>query len=268
MALRNQPYIPLYVQDYLTDEKLNECSASTQGIYIKIMCLLHKSSDYGSLLLKQKDKQTDKPIKNFANKIVKHLPFSLNEIEQALFELIDEDVLQLNKSGNDLSQKRMIQDNILSIKRATAGSKGGKKTQFAKAKIEANPEDEDEIENINEVYNNVLKTWNFFAGKYDLSKIIKLSDKRKGNIKARFREKEFDLIVVLKSAEKQPFLLGDNEKGWSIDFDWIFGSQNNYLKVLEEKYTEKNNGTHKSVITKDGFRRIAENIANDSRLDR
>ena len=24
MALRNQPYIPLYVQDFLTDEKLNQ----------------------------------------------------------------------------------------------------------------------------------------------------------------------------------------------------------------------------------------------------
>ena len=35
MALRNQPYIPLYVQDFLTDEKLNQCSPASQGIYIK-----------------------------------------------------------------------------------------------------------------------------------------------------------------------------------------------------------------------------------------
>ena len=57
MSLRNQPYFPLYVQDFLTDEKLNCCSASSQGVYIKIMCLLHKSEVYGELMLKQKDKQ-------------------------------------------------------------------------------------------------------------------------------------------------------------------------------------------------------------------
>ena len=62
MALRDQPYLPLYVQDYLTDEKLNNCSASSQGIYIKIMCLFHKCDPYGGILLKQNDKQNDKPI--------------------------------------------------------------------------------------------------------------------------------------------------------------------------------------------------------------
>ncbi len=54
MALRNQPYLPLFVQDYLTDEKLNECSAQSQGVYIKIMCLMHKSETYGKNFAKAK----------------------------------------------------------------------------------------------------------------------------------------------------------------------------------------------------------------------
>jgi len=57
MALRDQPYLPLYVQDYLTDEKLNECSPATQGVYIKLLCVLHKMEEYGTILLKQKRKQ-------------------------------------------------------------------------------------------------------------------------------------------------------------------------------------------------------------------
>ncbi len=54
MALRNQPYFPLYVQDFLTDEKLAECSAESTGVYIRLMCILHKSEEYGCILLKTK----------------------------------------------------------------------------------------------------------------------------------------------------------------------------------------------------------------------
>ena len=136
MALRNQPYIPLYVQDFLTDEKLLECSSSSVGVYIMIMCVMHKSKDYGTVLLKQKDKQKDKQSFNFAYKLVKHLPFPVDEIAKAIDELISEDVLQL--VGDKLCQKRMIADNELSLKRSDAGKKGGNKTQFDKANKQAN----------------------------------------------------------------------------------------------------------------------------------
>jgi len=150
MALRDQPYLPLYVQDFLTDEKLMECSASTTGIYIRLICIMHKSDEYGVILLKQKDKQTDNQIKNFALKLAKYMPYSTDEIISGLSELISEGVLQ---NGNDkISQKRMIKDNEISIVRADAGKKGGLKTQYAKAKEEAkaqaNTENENENENI------------------------------------------------------------------------------------------------------------------------
>lgn len=159
MTLRNQPYIPLYVQDFLTDEKLNECSAEATGVYIKVMCIMHKSNPYGKILLKQKDKQNSSKVKNFASKLLRHLPYSLLIIERSLNELISEDVLQLN--GNSLCQKRMIKDCEISTKRAKAGKKGGKKTQefassFAKANIKANSEYEYESEYINkELFFNV-----------------------------------------------------------------------------------------------------------------
>lgn len=161
MALRDQPYIPLYIQDFLTDEKLMECSAESTGVYIKLMCLMHKSEQYGTILLKQKDKQTDNQIKNFALKIARFLPFEIDVIERSLNELISEKVLQLEEDF--LSQKRMIRDNNLSVIRSSVGSKGGKKTQenikdfatnFAKAKSKANYEYENEIEIEYELDNN------------------------------------------------------------------------------------------------------------------
>lgn len=194
MSLRNQPYFPLYIQDYLTDEKLNECSASSQGIYVKILCIMHKSSEYGKILLKQKDKQSDNQILNFAYKLVKHLTFSESEISIALEELISEKVIFIE--GDKLCQKRMIRDNDLSIKRSKAGKKGGKSTQknknFAKAKVEANSEYE--YENENEViypYNSVnfkkaWKAWLIYKNK---------------EFKFKYKSKDTEQIALKKLSE-------------------------------------------------------------------
>jgi len=136
MALRDQPYMPLYIKDFLTDEKLNECSASAQGVYIKIMCLLHKSETYGGLLLKQKFKQSENQITNFAELFARLLPFNLHEIESALKELLEAKVMYFD--GDFLWQKRMKKDGEISEIRSEAGSKGGKKTQQKDVNFDSN----------------------------------------------------------------------------------------------------------------------------------
>lgn len=151
MALRDQPYIPLYIQDIMTDLELNECCASTHGIFIKgIMCLMHKSETYGMILLKQKYKQVEQQNESkgyaFSFQLEKHLPYSQMEIYSAIQELIREKVCYYN--GDYLCQKRMIRDNELSVKRAKAGKKGGETTQFAKASAKAKPQAPPENENV------------------------------------------------------------------------------------------------------------------------
>lgn len=126
MNKRKHPFLKLYVQDFLSDERLNLCSASAQGVYIKILCVLHKSDPYGQILLKQKDKQKSSTRLNFACKLAKLLPFGLDVIKPSLDELLDENVLQID--GDVLYQKRMLKDAEISAKRAKAGSKGGRKT--------------------------------------------------------------------------------------------------------------------------------------------
>ena len=146
MPLRDQPYLPLYVQDFLTDEKLMECSAATTGIYIRLMCIMHKSDEYGTILLKQKDKQASKQVENFALKLARYMPYSVAEISAGISELLSEEVLKVE--GDKLIQKRMVRDNEISNIRAVAGKKGGEKTQeIAKAKFKANSEYEYDIDN-------------------------------------------------------------------------------------------------------------------------
>jgi hypothetical protein len=69
-------------------------------------------------------------------------------MEAAISELVDNDVLQVDHLT--LYQKRMVRDNEISEVRAKAGSTGGKKTQFAKAKVKANNKANTEYEYENE----------------------------------------------------------------------------------------------------------------------
>jgi uncharacterized protein YdaU (DUF1376 family) len=161
MALRDQPYIPLYIQDFLTDEKLIECSAQATGVYIRLMCVMHKSVEYGKILLKQKDKQDGDQIKNFALKVVKHMPYPTEVVTAAISELLAENVIHIE--GDSLCQKRMIEDNSTSLSRAKAGKKGGESAQAKiRAKERANSENEIAIENEIETVKKIKESKNDF----------------------------------------------------------------------------------------------------------
>lgn len=162
MALRDQPYLPLYVQDFLTDEKLMECSAQATGVYIRLICLMHKSETYGQIKLK--NNSGDK-LKAFASQLAKHFPYDFHIVEKSLAELLNERVLTME--GDFLTQKRMVKDNQISLLRANSGKIGGKKTQEsyfakanAKAKNEANHQANPEYEIENE-FKKDLNTKNF-----------------------------------------------------------------------------------------------------------
>jgi len=260
MSLRNQPYFPLYVQDYLTDEKLNECSAQSQGVYIKLMCLMHKSDEYGKILLKQKDKQNGKQINNFAYKLVKHLPFAEKIIIDSLTELIEEKVLYID---NDfLCQKRMIKDNALSIIRSEAGKKGGNKTQsksnFAKAKSEANSENENEgeIENISkdEIQ---IKFKHLSLSKTDYQKLcdkysIKLVDDiilKIQNYKKNTKYTSLYLTALSWLRKEQKPELTKFESLLADDFINQYYS----MKEIEYYWTDKDSNSLKEVISKIEF---------------
>lgn len=241
MALRDQPYLPLYVQDYLTDEKLNECSASTQGVYIKIMCVMHKSDEYGCILLEQKYKQTDDQVKNFALKLVKHLPFSEQEIYSSLTELLNEKVLHL--LDDKIYQKRMVKDNELSLKRSEAGQKGGIASQFAKANAKPKEEPNSEYENEYEI-ETVIEYLNNKSGKN-----FKCNSKNsKKHIHARFCEgftiDQFKKVIDTKVSK----WLNDPKMEDYLRPETIFGTKfESYLNESKSKI----NGTNKQLISID-----------------
>lgn len=157
MALRDQPYFPFYVQDYLTDERLLMCSWQTQGIYVRIMCCLHKQDIYGAILFKQNTKQNKSIPGYFAAILCRLIPCQYDEMESAIAELLDNNVLKFD--GDKLYQKRMYSDGDVSVKRSKAAKKGGgnpalkstkKPKNLFKQNHKQNPEYENEYEYNNE----------------------------------------------------------------------------------------------------------------------
>lgn len=123
-SLRNSPYLPLYVDAFVSDEKLNECSASACGVYIRILCLMHKSEDYGRIALLTRAPGPEDLIASFADKLSRHMPFQWQVIYDALAELLAAGVLYIDEDGPALCQKRMIRDARISEQRSTSGRLG------------------------------------------------------------------------------------------------------------------------------------------------
>lgn len=240
MALRDQPYFPFYVQDYMTDEKLAECSAEANGVYIRVMCLMHKSEPYGVIILKQKFKKTHdktsdskaKPkqnlskISNFAKMLVRQMPYSEDEIFRGLCELIEEGVIHLH--DDCLIQKRMKKDGEISMKRSNCGSKGGRSVKNS---------------NTRKLYNETgflyvissIEEENIYKigiSKNPSQRVVVLSNKlaKKLDLVAVFPVKDMGL-----SQDKVLESLRDNRDG-----EWIFGIDkdaliNNIHKLLKAK---------------------------------
>ena len=247
MALRNQPYFPLYVQDYLTDEKLNMCSAASQGVYIKVLCIMHKSKQYGTILLKQNEWQKDSTCQSFARKLSRLLPFDSETIKKALDELVFEDVLQLDEKDGVLSQKRMIKDNDISEKRSKAGSKGG----FAKAKGVAKDVANSENEYENEIVNENDIDFKFFWDAYDKKIDRPKCEKKWNKLPEETQLKILSHIEIYKKAtpdkqfRKNPLTYLNNES-------W----ENEIIEGAKD-------GIYAKHITEDKLRRIAADIEDE-----
>lgn len=72
-----------------------------------------------------------------------------------------------------------------------------------------------------------------------IPKIQKMTDIRKANLSLRCKEHgKKKVMEVIKTVPVTPFLCGDNEMGWTANYDWIFNPKN-FLKIMEGNYNEQ-----------------------------
>ncbi len=100
-------------------------------------------------------------------------------------------------------------------------------------------------------YDEVKRIWNAFADHVEVvSNIRTISDKRRRKIRTRWKEWEkverFDDPLqyfrhTLHEASKSKFLMGDNDRGWTMNFNWLIRNEENFLKIWEGNFKDKSN---------------------------
>lgn len=90
---------------------------------------------------------------------------------------------------------------------------------------------------------NFQRIFDYFNTQMDgkaIKTISRLTDKRKSMVRARCSEYGLQSVYdVIDKSAKSLFLNGNNDRGWTADFDWIF-RPNNFPKVLEGNYDKAN----------------------------
>lgn len=110
----------------------------------------------------------------------------------------------------------------------------------------------------------IVQSWNVMAKATDLSLVAKLTDKRRSALRARLRSDGMEAFsLAIGRIPRCPFLLGQNERGWTADFDFLL-KPDSVTKILEGKY----DGRPGKNSSGDIDRRTSIARALDRRIDR
>lgn len=121
----------------------------------------------------------------------------------------------------------------LSISISRSKRKEGRKEEKKEKKKERTPSKTDKIM-LNKKH--FIDIWNKFAVKRKLPEIQSITGQRETHLKARISSEDFfSFDELLKVIDEQPWLLGKNDRGWRITFDWIINAAN-YTKIMEKNY--------------------------------
>jgi hypothetical protein len=118
-----------------------------------------------------------------------------------------------------------------------------------RAEIESENEDEDESEEEEEEngspregpsVQDVIDSWNEFASPLNLSTVRKPTKKRRASIRAKIPDVWPVIEEIYAEIRGSPFLLGKkkDEGGWRVSFDFVWGTQDGWVKILEGQYRD------------------------------
>lgn len=140
----------------------------------------------------------------------------------------DNEYVNDNVDDNDVSKETDIlepsKEGILSASVKTEAPAGGKVSKSQKID-----------------YAGIKEYWNrkHYETKSVMPPITLMTENRKVMVKARLRQCKGDMKTLYRAidiAMASDFMNGNNKKGWVSKFDWIFGNEQNFAKVLEGNF--------------------------------
>ena len=94
---------------------------------------------------------------------------------------------------------------------------------------------------------------------FNLSSVLKVTDKRKKAIASFLKQLTFeDFESACIKANNNPFLTGQNDRGWKADFDFII-KPDNVAKIIEGRYESQSTQTENDKFF-DDLRKYREGI--------
>lgn len=115
-ASENIPSFQFYPMDWLGDVNLRMCSPAARGLWIDLMCIMTRTSNYGQLAVNNELIGVSSLVK------LTGIPF--RTLDKLLNELLTNGVARKDENGIIYS-KRMIKDQALRLKRKEVGKLGG-----------------------------------------------------------------------------------------------------------------------------------------------
>lgn len=158
--------------------------------------------------------------------------------------------IKKEKTAKRVAEWRLKHENVTRYERVSNTSK----VKLSKVKLS-------KVNRIGPLYvdfeKSTLTTWNSFCENFPiLPKIKEISEKRREKLKKRFEVKSFrNFPEIIAAIKEQPFCLGDNDRKWTVSFDWLIENDTNYLKVLELKYKSDKVGNVDKLRAELGFKK-------------
>lgn len=269
------------VTDIFDDEKmlLIESLPSADSIIViwfKLLCLAGKNNNSGVFMMNERIAYTDEMLATIFRREINTVRLALRTFESyGMIEIINDVITIPNWSKHQtldqLEERKEYMKNYMKSyrqkqKQLADGERECKPNGKVNSKVNVNALDKDievdievdieeeEDKNINTISKDIVSStkvqpiidkWNELG----LQKIISINigTNRYKMLNARINQYGEDVILqAIEEIKVSSFLKGQNNKNWLITFDW-FIKPNNFIKVLEGNYRDKNQNLNNST---------------------
>jgi len=253
-----RPWFPFYPGDWRSDPKLRMCSVAARGLWIEMCCLMHEAQPYGHLLVNGLA-PTDAQLTVLTGTPPDQLPALMSELDSAgVFSRTGKGVIY---------SRRMTRDAKKTQKARANGKKGGNPTLRKERgnspsvnPPEKPPDKPYRLEAINQRLEEgsapdgavvggadppvqaAFDLWNETARRLGLPVAQKLTPERRRHLTARLRQHgRDDWERALENLAEAPFCLGENQRGWRADLDFVLQPKS-FNRLLEGVYADRPKG--------------------------
>lgn len=248
------------VTDIFDDEKMLLIETLPEAdsiivIWFKLLCLAGKQNNSGVFTLNGKIPYTDKMLATIFRRKETIVNLALQTFENfGMIEIINNTITIPNWSKHqnfDKIEKRneymkqYMKDYREKQKLLTEGKEDCKvnsklNNKFNVSTLEEKRKEEKRKEKNRIEYNNIVEIYN--QNCTNLSKVLKITEKRKNSIRKFLKEFTIDdFINICKLANENNFLIGNNDRNWKADLDFLL-RPDKATAILENKYSNKKSG--------------------------